>query len=124
MTWHHAAACRDHDPEIWFPSDGDAADRARAICAACPVKAPCLQLALLVEGNTARDSRYGIFAGLTGRQRRYAYEQLRESGHFATPHNWRTAPCGTRAAYRRHQRHGETPCAACRRAETAGRAAS
>lgn len=29
------------------------------------------------------------------------------------------APCGTRAAYRRHQRHGERPCEACRGAENA-----
>jgi hypothetical protein len=26
-------------------------------------------------------------------------------------------PCGTPAAYRRHQRHGEKPCERCRRAE-------
>ena len=25
-------------------------------------------------------------------------------------------PCGTLAAYRRHLRHGETPCAECRQA--------
>ena len=27
-----------------------------------------------------------------------------------------THPCGTNAAYKRHQRHGEAPCAACRAA--------
>lgn len=27
-----------------------------------------------------------------------------------------TAPCGTVAAYKRHQRHGEPPCEACRAA--------
>lgn len=27
-------------------------------------------------------------------------------------------PCGTPAAYRRHLRHGEEPCSACRRAHT------
>lgn len=27
-----------------------------------------------------------------------------------------TRPCGTPAAYRRHQRHGEKPCEACRQA--------
>jgi len=26
-------------------------------------------------------------------------------------------PCGTSAAFRRHVRHGESPCAACRRAQ-------
>jgi hypothetical protein len=29
-----------------------------------------------------------------------------------------TSPCGTRAAYRRHRRHGEEACKACRRAES------
>lgn len=29
------------------------------------------------------------------------------------------APCGTVAAYRRHLRHGEEPCAECRAANTA-----
>ena len=27
-----------------------------------------------------------------------------------------TEPCGTVSAYKRHQRHGETPCAGCRAA--------
>lgn len=27
-----------------------------------------------------------------------------------------TQPCGTTAAYKRHQRHGETPCDECRAA--------
>lgn len=30
-----------------------------------------------------------------------------------------TRPCGTVAAYRRHQRHGEPPCDACRQAMAA-----
>jgi hypothetical protein len=29
-------------------------------------------------------------------------------------------PCGTRAAYRRHLRHGEQPCRACLAAEREG----
>ena len=33
-----------------------------------------------------------------------------------------TAPCGTEAAYRRHQRHGETPCEECKRAAAQRRA--
>jgi len=30
---------------------------------------------------------------------------------------WKLAPCGTRAAYRRHARKGEPACAACLEAE-------
>jgi hypothetical protein len=30
-----------------------------------------------------------------------------------------TQPCGTSAAFRRHKRAGETPCDACRAAESA-----
>lgn len=34
----------------------------------------------------------------------------------------RLAPCGTEAAYERHRRHGETPCAECKRGAAAARA--
>ncbi len=38
-----------------------------------------------------------------------AYRERQRGGPPRTP-----APCGTYAAYRRHQRHGDRPCDACR----------
>ena len=47
------------------------------------------------------------------RRARLAVEAGREPGKVGRT---ATHPGGTNAAYKRHQRHGETPCAACRAA--------
>jgi len=47
------------------------------------------------------------------RRARLAVEAGREPGKVGRT---ATQPCGTNAAYKRHQRHGEPPCAACRAA--------
>jgi len=49
--WVHDAACRDEDPELFFPrSTAKAftpqAERAKRICQSCPVTIPCLKTAL------------------------------------------------------------------------------
>ncbi len=44
-------------------------------------------------------------------QRRWRASHGARTGQLGRPP---TQPCGTLAAYRRHLRHGETPCAACR----------
>ena len=68
--WHAAAACRDHDPEAWFPHDKSGAsdyDRwafARAVCATCPVTVACLDAALAEEPVYAK--RYGMRGGMRG----------------------------------------------------------
>jgi WhiB family transcriptional regulator, redox-sensing transcriptional regulator len=41
--WRTRAACRGHDPEIWFESSAEAAKR---ICRNCPVQQQCLESAL------------------------------------------------------------------------------
>jgi hypothetical protein len=38
------------------------------------------------------------------------------SGRPKGAKNTSVAPCGTKAAYQRHRRHGEIPCAACKQA--------
>ncbi|EID53436.1 WhiB family transcriptional regulator [Saccharomonospora xinjiangensis] len=67
--WWQDAACRDEDPELFFPvSDmGPGARqtaRAKAVCARCPVRDQCLRYAL----ENGLD--HGIFGGLTERERR------------------------------------------------------
>lgn len=67
--WRQSAACRDEDPELFFPvSDmGPGAQqtaRAKAVCARCPVREQCLDYA--VENGLD----HGIFGGLTERERR------------------------------------------------------
>lgn len=50
-SWHDHAACRDADPDIFFPigESGpalDQIDEAKRICRTCPAQAPCLAWAL------------------------------------------------------------------------------
>lgn len=70
-NWRALAACRDADPELFYPvGDGWAgqgnarrAEQARAVCAVCPVRAECLADALergdvfAVLGGTLPDER-------------------------------------------------------------------
>lgn len=67
-SWHDRAACRDEDPERFFPvgTTGPAAADIRVakfVCGQCPVKDACLQWAF---GN---GERYGIWGGLTEAER-------------------------------------------------------
>ena len=69
--WRDLAACRDTDPELFFPV-GDAGPalrqvaRAKQICAGCTVRTPCLEWALAsgqeagVWGGTSEDERRAL----------------------------------------------------------------
>jgi WhiB family redox-sensing transcriptional regulator len=62
--WRELAACRGTDLDVFFPGRGEPAEPARHVCAACPVRQPCLDYAI-----TNRIT-HGIWGGLTGRERR------------------------------------------------------
>jgi WhiB family transcriptional regulator, redox-sensing transcriptional regulator len=62
--WVAYASCRDADPEIFFPSTEDSVEAAVRICSGCPVREECLEWALDTR------VRYGIWGGLTEKQRR------------------------------------------------------
>jgi WhiB family redox-sensing transcriptional regulator len=61
--WTIAAACRGMDPDELFVQ-GAAQNRAKTVCAACPVRTECLADAL--------DNRveFGVWGGMTERERR------------------------------------------------------
>jgi WhiB family transcriptional regulator, redox-sensing transcriptional regulator len=67
--WRLQAACATVDPELFFPDPGQAPQTAaaKAICAGCAVRGPCLEAAL--HGPQARDDNTGIFAGTTASDR-------------------------------------------------------
>jgi transcription factor WhiB len=67
--WRLEAACREVDPELFFPEPSQApqAAAAKAVCAGCGVRGPCLAAAL--HGPQARDDHSGIFAGTTASER-------------------------------------------------------
>ncbi len=41
MNWRHQAACRDHDPELWFSGNPYEQAAALAVCRSCPVVDEC-----------------------------------------------------------------------------------
>jgi WhiB family transcriptional regulator, redox-sensing transcriptional regulator len=62
-AWLDQAACRDHDPEQFFPESGEhtKAAEAKAICAGCQVRDQCLDLAVTAAGGIDHD--HGVFGG-------------------------------------------------------------
>jgi WhiB family redox-sensing transcriptional regulator len=61
-AWMADAACRGMPAEIFFIEPGGNAEPARAVCASCPTRQPCLAYAL-------SENMPGIWAGTTPRQR-------------------------------------------------------
>lgn len=64
QEWMLEAKCLDADPEAFFPEKGGSTREAKRICAVCPVRDECLDYAL------ANDERFGIWGGLSERERR------------------------------------------------------
>ena len=82
MDWRHRAACRDEDPELFFPigTSGPAVlqvEQAKAVCRRCSVIDDCLQWALdsgqdagvwtETELNTIVAALHAAIAPATGR---------------------------------------------------------
>jgi WhiB family redox-sensing transcriptional regulator len=102
------AACRDHDPELWFPNGTGPhyhaqIQQAKSICNTCPVRPACAQLA--IETGEAE----GVWGGLDPSERRGV---RRRQGQYGRRRD--LSPCGTLAAYRRHLRREEIVCDLCR----------
>jgi len=80
--WRDDAACRDADPDLFFPdvdhprSARSQVKTAKLICRGCPVSATCLSWAL-ASGQEA-----GIWGGLTEDERR----RLSRGGLFSASH--------------------------------------
>jgi WhiB family redox-sensing transcriptional regulator len=64
LAWQEDALCAQTDPEAFFPEKGDSTRDAKRICAQCTVRAECLEYAL------KNDERFGIWGGLSERERR------------------------------------------------------
>jgi WhiB family transcriptional regulator, redox-sensing transcriptional regulator len=62
--WKDDALCSQTDPEAFFPEKGGSTREAKRVCRGCPVRAECLTYAL------DRDERFGIWGGLSERERR------------------------------------------------------
>ncbi|MEU4703411.1 WhiB family transcriptional regulator [Nonomuraea dietziae] len=65
-NWAARAACRDEDPDMFFPIAPELPDEdeAKAVCRSCRVRSECLAEAL------QRREPYGVWGGLAERERR------------------------------------------------------
>lgn len=64
LSWQERALCAQTDPEAFFPEKGGSTREAKKVCSSCDVRAECLEYAL------ANDERFGIWGGLSERERR------------------------------------------------------
>lgn len=62
--WQERALCAQTDPEAFFPEKGGSTREAKKVCLGCDVRGECLEYAL------AHDERFGIWGGLSERERR------------------------------------------------------
>lgn len=88
--WTIAAACRGMNPDELFVQ-GAAQNRAKSVCAACPVRTECLADAL--------DNRveFGVWGGMTERERRALLRRRPDV------RSWRKVLEGKREAYLRQR---------------------
>ncbi len=81
--WRRVSACRDTDPDLFFPvgTTGPAIEQiesAKAVCQVCEAQAPCLEYALATNqdsgiwGGTSEEERRKLRKQYTARQRRTA----------------------------------------------------
>jgi WhiB family redox-sensing transcriptional regulator len=68
--WAVFAACKDQDPDTFFPLSADGERKAIRICQGCSVQMECLEFAL--ETN----ARFGIWGGQTEKQRKALLRQI------------------------------------------------
>ena len=119
QAWLDQAACRDTDPERFFPEPGEQtkAAEAKAICDSCQVRDHCLELAVKAAGGL--DADHGVFGGTLPAERsrlrgnRFlqpsAYRQQRELAEAA---HQLASQVGLRQAARQLGIHRDTLTAA------------
>lgn len=67
--WWHVGACRDEDPELFFPVGEtplakEQAEEAKVVCEGCPVRVACLSWALSTR------QEHGVWGGKSEQERR------------------------------------------------------
>ena len=69
LAWQAEALCAQTDPEAFFPEKGGSTRDDERVCGVCPVREECLQYAM------DNDERFGIWGGLSERERRRLRKQ-------------------------------------------------
>lgn len=68
--WAAFAACRDRDPDLFFPTSPEGERDAVRVCAGCPVHVDCLEFALGAK------IRFGVWGGMTEKERRSLHRRI------------------------------------------------
>lgn len=71
--WRASAGCKGADPDLFFPERGESTGAAKAVCRECPVRRDCLEYAL------ANVEKFGIWGGLSERERRRVRQARRQT---------------------------------------------
>ena len=90
LTWQDKALCAEVDPELHFPEKGGSTREAKAVCRSCEVSRPCLEYAL------ERDERFGIYGGVSERERRRLKRQFGDDTAAAVASVFGTQPAQPR----------------------------
>jgi hypothetical protein len=64
--WQSKGTCAQTDPEAFYPEKGGSTREAKRICYGCEVRDKCLEYAI------EHDERFGVWGGLSERERRRA----------------------------------------------------
>lgn len=64
LMWQEKALCAQTDPDTFFPEKGGSTRAAKRVCLTCDVRGECLEYAV------NHDERFGIWGGLSERERR------------------------------------------------------
>ena len=64
LQWMEKGACKDMNPDLFFPHNGENNEEAKAVCIECPVQQECLDYAVSQSGLM------GIWGGLSETERR------------------------------------------------------
>lgn len=110
--WQNQAACKDVDPDLFFPEDNyrgrnPAVRAAKAVCRGCPLRADCL------AGAMERVERHGIWGGTTPLERvslgMPKANEVEEYGDWVAE----LRGCGSLPGVLAHEQAGTDPCRAC-----------
>lgn len=75
--WMRHGRCRELSPATFFPNDGVGVEIAKRVCAACEVREPCLEYALVERVD------HGVWGGTSERERRRILRQRRQQAAAA-----------------------------------------
>jgi WhiB family transcriptional regulator, redox-sensing transcriptional regulator len=76
-NWQDSARCLGLNPDLFYPENQTLAREAKEVCDGCPVRVECLEYAI------EKGERFGVWGGLTERERRRLVHKRNEVARTA-----------------------------------------